>query len=389
MDVLIVGGGPVGLTIALALARRGLRSTVIERRAEPTPVLESRAITWMPRAIEVATALSVDAGLQKQSHKRTVHRFAGPGGTTLATIRFDRLRHPHPYTLQLPQGESERLLEMAAADSGKVEVVRGAEVIAIAQDSRSVTVTYRNPASARSRSLQARYGVAADGASSSVRQFLDVPISRVRYGARSVVADFVGTAGIPPDESVLVLDSARPRGLFPITPHRWRLIYRVNSRDDPATAATPDVASNHLKRYFPTAHADAFTWSSSFELTQGDAAAYVKGRWILAGDAAHPMGPSAGAGMMLGVLGSWRLAWALDRVRSGHPTALEEYAVAQKLAAARVQHSNALIFRQTAVTSRAFGALRTPLFALAARATPMPIALARREALVNEPLPDL
>lgn len=78
------------------------------------------------------------------------------------------------------------------------------------------------------------------------------------------------------------------------------------------------------------------------------------GRWLLAGDAAHAMGPSAGAGMMLGVFGAWRLGWRLARVTvdAAPQELLDDYGREQRAAAAQVQQANARIFRNLAVRSR-------------------------------------
>lgn len=92
--------------------------------------------------------------------------------------------------------------------------------------------------------------------------------------------------------------------------------------------------------------------------------------------------------MMLGILGSWRVAWALSRADTG----LEELAVyeaEQRAAAQRVQGSNALIFRQLAVTQTFFGAARAQLLPVVRRVLPVERAMARRESLVDEPLPEL
>jgi hypothetical protein len=66
-----------------------------------------------------------------------------------------------------------------------------------------------------------------------------------------------------------------------------------------------------------------FLWASAFRLGQGQSEGYRKGCWLLCGDAAHAMGPSAGAGMMVGVLGAWRLGWRLALAAKGDPRAEE------------------------------------------------------------------
>jgi 2-polyprenyl-6-methoxyphenol hydroxylase-like FAD-dependent oxidoreductase len=370
---------------AVALALRGIRSTVLETRLTPTDVMESRAITWMPRAIEVAEASGFRKELEGASAFRYKHSFTDRRGRRLAVVRFDRLDSPYPYTLQIPQGESERILEDVALRTGMVDIQRGYHVEAIDQGARGVTVTGRH--NGTGTTIEADIGVAADGAKSLVREQLGIATTRRDYGASSVVADFVGTSGLPATESVIVLDPARPHGVFPIATDRWRLVYRVNKGENRQEVASPDHAEEVLAS-FPRAEPAAWTWSSAFRLAQENSSTYRLGHWILLGDAAHPMGPSAGAGMMLGILGAWRAAWSVAQSQQDS-RALSAYSDQQRAAAVRVQSSNARIFRQIALSSDTLGALRSGVMPVAARLTALERKMARQESLSDEPLPDI
>ncbi len=129
----------------------------------------------------------------------------------------------------------------------------------------------------------------------------------------SAVADFELECGLSQDISNIVLDPLRPYGFFYFAPGRWRLIYRINKEESRSEATSPEFIHRLLKEKLPDAEVKRLLWASAFRLGQGQSDHYRKGRWLLAGDAAHAMGPSAGAGMMVGVLGAWRLAWRLAR----------------------------------------------------------------------------
>ena len=102
-------------------------------------------------------------------------------------------------------------------------------------------------------------------------------------------------------------------------------------------------------------------WASAFRLGQGQTEAYTSGRWALAGDAAHAMGPSAGAGMQVGVLGAWRLSHVLIAALQDPGTWLSRSAAyddEQRRVSTSVQRANARTFRALAVSSPVAGAVR-------------------------------
>jgi 2-polyprenyl-6-methoxyphenol hydroxylase-like FAD-dependent oxidoreductase len=106
----IVGGGPVGLTLSLVLAQYGVPALVLEGHAArkvPTPRDESRAITWMPKGLELLDRLEIGDDFARSGVRRVAHEFWA-GGRCLLTMRFDKVHSPHRYTLQLPQHETPR-----------------------------------------------------------------------------------------------------------------------------------------------------------------------------------------------------------------------------------------------------------------------------------------
>lgn len=115
----------------------------------------------MPRAIEVAEATGARHALEDASVRRHLHAFVAPGGRRLATIRFDRLQSPYPYTLQVPQGVCEAVLEEAAVNSGLVKSRRGFQVEGIGQDTDGVWVQGVHRGGAHT--VHTRLGLGAEG----------------------------------------------------------------------------------------------------------------------------------------------------------------------------------------------------------------------------------
>jgi hypothetical protein len=111
---------------------------------------------------------------------------------------------------------------------------------------------------------------------------------------------------------------------------------------------------------------------------------------LFAGDAAHAMGPSAGAGMMIGLLGAWRLGWRLALAAGGHAQSnrlLDDYAREQRAGAEAIQKANAFIFRNMALSSPIMAWSRTQVLSAAGAIPGMSRKMAETEALLRQRLP--
>jgi 2-polyprenyl-6-methoxyphenol hydroxylase-like FAD-dependent oxidoreductase len=303
-------------------------------------------------------------------------------------MRFDEVRSPHRYTLQLPQHDSEALLEEAALGTGLVKVRRGHRLVKLegtGEERASMIVEgpdgqYRH---------EAPLAVGCDGAKSGVRRMLGIRNRWRDYGTDSAVADFEMECDLPKQVSRIVLDPERPYGFFYFAPGRWRFIYRINGGEDRLAMTTEDAATELLKSKLPGVQVHQFLWASAFRLGQGQSEAYRKGRWMLAGDAAHAMGPSAGAGMMVGILGAWRLGWRLAMSVKGAARTEEllvGYEREQCAASEEVQNANATIFRQMALSNPAVAAVRSVALLGLSHLRPVVRRMTEKEALVTQRL---
>jgi 2-polyprenyl-6-methoxyphenol hydroxylase-like FAD-dependent oxidoreductase len=208
-------------------------------------------------------------------------------------------------------------LEEAALGTGLVEVRRGHRVIELEGAGERASMVVEGPGG-RYRQ-EAPFAIGWAGAKSGVRRMLGIRNGWRDYGTDSAVADFGMQCDLPKKLSRIVLDPKRPYGFFYFAPGRWRFIHRINESEDRREAITESAATELLHSKLSRARTSRFLWASAFRLGQGQSQTYRQGRWFLCGDAAHAMGPFAGAGMMVGVLGPWRLAWRLALATKGDP----------------------------------------------------------------------
>ena len=326
-DVLIVGAGPTGLTVAAALASAGIRTTVIDRLAEGTNT--SRAAVVHARTLEVLEPLGVSGtleGLGIRAQRFTIR----DRDRVLVPIEFDRLPSRYPYTLMVSQAVTESvLLQRYTALGGRV--MRPRTLVALRQDEGSATATLDN-----GERLRARYVVGADGMHSAVRERAGIAFSGGNYGESFVLADVRLSGGVPHDEVVLYFS---PAGMVVVAPLPGGL-HRIVATVDEAPSE-PDVAFVQalLDARGPErepVRVDAMTWSSRFRVQHRVADVYRAGRVLLAGDAAHVHSPAGGQGMNAGILDAMTLATALTGALAGNESALDAYGAVRRPIAQQV-----------------------------------------------------
>ncbi|WP_126629948.1 FAD-dependent oxidoreductase [Dictyobacter alpinus] len=234
--------------------------------------------------------------------------------------------------------------------------------------------------------MTAPWAVGCDGASSQIRKWLEIEQVWQDYGTYSAVME----CGLPQTISRIVLEPSQPYGFFYFSAGCWRMIYRINQDEDRHRMVQEEAVLSLIKTSLPHAVVHRFLWASAFRLGQGQCTTYHKDHWMLAGDAAHAMGPSAGAGMMVGLLGVWRLGWRLallKQSRSVRESLLQDYTREQQAASRAVQQSNALIFRNLAVTNVSLATLRSGFLWMAGHIGAFSRQLVRSETLVEQVIP--
>ncbi|CAN5782619.1 monooxygenase [soil metagenome] len=314
--VAIVGAGPVGLSMALGLARQGIRTTLLERKE--TTSSTSKAPGIHVRTREIFRQWQVEDRFMEAGELRqlvTLHSVE-KGRRPLATLDFSVLNREadRPGLLILEQRETERLLLKAVMDSTLCSIRFGAEVVGLEQNSTHVSLTYRR--NGGEHRVEAPYVVGCDGASSFVRQALGLPFDGTTYTLRPMLADvrITDRRDNLPDPRV---SAGGDDFAFAVRlrPGHWRLVHLSRTESDRDEVSDEEVMGQlvHLLGSGPA----EVTWASRFRIHVRSSPRFRVGRVILAGDAAHVHSPASGFGMNGGIQDAHNLAWKLASALSG------------------------------------------------------------------------
>jgi 2-polyprenyl-6-methoxyphenol hydroxylase-like FAD-dependent oxidoreductase len=368
-DVLIVGAGPAGLTLAVGLAQQGRRVTVVDRQSAGDHT--SRAAVVHARTLEVLEPYGVADRLATQGIKAPLFTIRDRD-RILVPVEFDDLPTAYPYTLMVSQAVTEAVLLRRLTELGG-EVLRPYEVTTLVQDDTGVTATFSDGGH-----LRAAYVVGADGMHSTVREQAGIGFTGGTYAESFTLADVRLSGGVPDHEVILYFS---PAGLVVVAPLPGG-IYRIVATVADAPPQ-PDLAfvQHLLDTRGPEAQRATVlevAWGSRFRVHHRVADTYRAGRILLAGDAAHVHSPAGGQGMNAGITDAVALAASLGAVLDGgSPDLLDSYTTTRRPVAQQVV---ALADRLTrlATINRRLRPIRNLILGLLARRPAFRHQLARR-----------
>jgi 2-polyprenyl-6-methoxyphenol hydroxylase-like FAD-dependent oxidoreductase len=295
-EVIVVGGGPVGILLACLLAQHGIDVEVFERRTEPS--MQARAIGIHPPLMRVLRQV----GVADEVLARAVRIEAGSvrcGGRSLGRLSFRRVADRFPFVVALPQYETEALLRERFQQLRPGRLRSGVRVGTLQDrgDHVNLLAESRNPNQSDGGELLgiARYVVVADGARGTLREAAGIPSRPLGGGETYLMADYPDT-GEHGGEAVLFFEEGGVVESFPLPNGRRRWVAMTPTlRTGAAIGELSDLIRDRTGVQLP--HSDATP--SSFSVRQQLATEMVRGRVLLVGDAAHEISPIGGQGMNL------------------------------------------------------------------------------------------
>jgi 2-polyprenyl-6-methoxyphenol hydroxylase-like FAD-dependent oxidoreductase len=346
-EVLISGGGLVGLSAAMFLARHGIASLVVERLKETSQL--PRAAFFHMRTLELFREAGIEAAVRAQSEREftpdgqvvAVESLTGRQLAAFISSLNEGVAAVSPCRrLFLTQPGLEPILRRRAEEGGAV-VMTGHELVHAEPSNDSVRCTVRNVESAEEQRIDARYVVCAEGGHSRLREQLGIVMDGRGIFSRSLTIYF--TADLAPylagrNLSIIYVVNPTLSGFFRMDKASQRGFFAVNVLGNAVTGvnieedASTDMSEDRLVELVRIAAgvpdlAVQVEGAARWRCTADLARRYRDGRIFLAGDAAHLMPPTGGFGGNTGVHDAHNLAWKLALVLKGvtDPALLDTY----------------------------------------------------------------
>jgi 2-polyprenyl-6-methoxyphenol hydroxylase-like FAD-dependent oxidoreductase len=360
-QVLIVGAGPTGLSMAVQLLRYNIDFIIIERNEKTTHL--SKAIAVQARTLEIFQELGiVEKALQEGQMTTGLNLFyKGKRKATVNLAGLGKGLSPFPFALSLEQSKTEKLLVDYLSANQKF-IQWKSDFTHFQQDDNGVTAYYKDSAG-QEQKVEASYLVGCDGASSVIRHQLDLSFEGDTVPKIFYVADVrLKSPVINKNELFMFLIK---KGFILFFPMEGRGHYRI-------VGILPDVkdVNEHFKftdidddiklQVSVPLDFEEVKWFSSYKVHSRKANSFAHKRCFIAGDAAHIHTPAGGQGMNTGIQDAYNLAWKIAYAlrKEITPKVLATYDTERSENAKRLLQTTDRIFEIMAGTSAFWNFIR-------------------------------
>lgn len=310
-DVLVIGAGPTGMALSIALLQAGIDHQIIDKLEQGQNT--SRAGVIHAQTLESLAGLGVNDRLIELGITRD--RFTiRDRDSALLSLRFRKLPSRYPYLLMLPQNLTEQVFEERIRELGGT-VYRGIDAIGIERNADETRVTVIE--NGRERMISARYVVGGDGMHSIVRKTTGIEFEGGMYDASFVLADVRLDWPLGNGEVSLFFSADGLLVVAPLPDGSYRVVATLDNAPEVPSAADVQALIDRRGPGKKPAKVLGLSWSSRFRLHHRVAKHYRQGNLFVMGDAAHVHSPAGGQGMNTGLIDAIVLGELLAGVIKG------------------------------------------------------------------------
>lgn len=308
-QVLIVGAGPVGLTMALQLTRLGVSVRIIDQ--EKNPHTESRAMALHSRTLEIYEKMGILDDILAKGIKAHFIQFHINNKLALK-VDYSKINAPYPYYVLLPQSDTEEVINNHLQQH-KVLVERNAFLQDLEPEDTYVKATIINDRE-EEEVINYQYVIGCDGAHSQVRKALDIGFEGFKYTSHFLLAD-VKMHWAKALNSIYGYSYHDGNIMFfPISELYTRVVVQISEKKSKSMQNFSDLKAYLRKKMSEPIDFLDVKWISPFKVSHRIATRFRNDRVFLAGDAAHIHSPLGGQGLNTGVQDAYNLAWKLGLV---------------------------------------------------------------------------